>query len=277
MPKVKNLGYFLELAKKDGFEGPNAFKEWNEWRKKNGKFPDAKKIKQKELEEFAKKNGYRDYNEYQRNYRNHFVENRGYDFNEYMRNNRDRFAQNSGYKDYNEYQKEYNLRKGIHLQMSDNEDCSIYLGIYIGERVIAKQILEMIFEHIEEMPINNNGFDFICKDPRLEFINKFPIYKLERNEEYKIDAKCASLTEIHKWKFHIRNNIISDYFLLIGIDNRSNLEPSYIWLIRGDEIIRNKKINDRYIFGVTNEEKYLGAIQKYLLEDELMCFKRKYV
>lgn len=40
-----SFGYFIELAKKDGFDN---IKDWNEWRKQTGKMPNPTEIKRKE-------------------------------------------------------------------------------------------------------------------------------------------------------------------------------------------------------------------------------------
>lgn len=122
--------------------------------------------------------------------------------------------------------------------MFENKDCSQYLGIHIVEEKIAKIVLQMIFEYVEKMPNNNPGFDFICKNPRQEFLDKYPQFKLERNKEYKIDIKSATVDSLDKLQFVIRYNDIPDYFLLIGFNNRDNLDISGIWLIKGDEQIR---------------------------------------
>lgn len=70
--------------------------------------------------------------------------------------------------------------------MSDNIDCSEYLGVYIAERKIARKILLDIFGNIdEEIPYGNPGFDFVC----------------DRN---KIDVKSITIDGLNKLKFHIR-------------------------------------------------------------------------
>ena len=69
------------------------------------------------------------------------------------------------------------------------------------------------------MPIGNSGYDFIC------------------GNGYKIDVKSATFsTKYHRAYFNIHKNTIADYFLCIAFDNRTDLNPLYIWLIPGDDI-----------------------------------------
>lgn len=145
--------------------------------------------------------------------------------------NNDRWAISKGYKNYSEYLTERNWNTGKSSPMSENEDCSMYLGAHVAERVLSK-----IFEDVKRMPINNHGFDFICK------------------KGYKIDVKSATLANrpstYGHWSFGINYNDIADYFLLIGFDDRENLEPMHIWLFKKDEMMRGKPFYMRKSFSM---------------------------
>jgi len=104
-------------------------------------------------------------------------------------------------------------RKNGVKPMSENKECSAYLGIYVAERVLAN-----VFKNVEVMPYSNPGFDFIC------------------NRGKKIDVKSACT--VHGvgnrsscWNFHIDKNKTPDYFLCLAFDDRTNLNPLHIWLI----------------------------------------------
>lgn len=105
-------------------------------------------------------------------------------------------------------------RSGRHKPLSQNKQCSAYLGVHIAERVLANA-----FGSVEKTKYGFPGYDFIC------------------GKGYKIDAKsCCRQKTIGKsdrWKFHIAKNNIADYFLCLAFDNRSDLEPEHVWIIPG--------------------------------------------
>ena len=218
-------------------------------------------------DEFLSKRGFKDTKEY----RDNLAQDKGFkDSKEY----RDRIAQEQEYKNFSEYVKILRWeREGSSIE---NKDCSYYLGIHIVEKKIAKTVLEMIFEYVEEMPPNNPGFDFKCKDPRQEFIDKYPQFRLERNKEYKIDSKSVTVDSLDKLQFAIRYNNIPDYFLSTGFNNRDNLDISDMWLIKSDEQIRiNRdpwsKVDfwNRRTFTITNRPEYLLEFRQYELSGKL--------
>jgi hypothetical protein len=101
-------------------------------------------------------------------------------------------------------------RGGEHLSR-DNRDCSLFLGVHVAEGV-----LRHVFKNVEVMPHGNIGYDFIC------------------NHGKKIDVK-SSCHKDNGWMFHIRHNIVADYFLCLAFDNREDLTPLGIWLLPGAE------------------------------------------
>jgi len=127
------------------------------------------------------------------------------------------------------------------------KDCGIFLGCHVAERVLS-----YVFKDVKRMPYGNKGFDFIC------------------NKGFKIDSKASCLLKKrNNYSFAIRNNKIADYFLCIGFDNRENLNPQHIWLIKSDEIIRNKKLNEFTSLTIQNTEYGLTKFSKYELTDKL--------
>ena len=104
-------------------------------------------------------------------------------------------------------------RKIGKLPMSENKECSQYLGIYVNER-----LLKHYFDDVEVMPPNNPGYDFVC------------------NKDKKIDGKSSCLHKDGRWSFNINCNTITDYFFCVAYDNRKDLNLVHIWLIPGDKL-----------------------------------------
>lgn len=129
-----------------------------------------------------------------------------------------------------------------------NKNCPVFLGCDIAEKVLSH-----VFKDVRRMHIHNSGFDFIC------------------NKGFKIDVKSSCLHKNNTYSFAIRYNKIADYFLCIGFDNRENLNPQHIWLIKGNEVIRYgyKKVNDFRSIGISNTPHYLEYYSKYELNDKL--------
>ena len=135
-------------------------------------------------------------------------------------------VKNKGYKNHSEYNRKMDYKKGIGtgLSMSENKDCSAYLGVHICEN---KEFLSKIINIIESMPNNNPGYDVVCVK------NK------------KIDVKCACINSNNQWSFVIKKNKIADYFLMISFDNRENLGIKHIWLAKGNSVIKRTTWNSR--------------------------------
>jgi len=104
-------------------------------------------------------------------------------------------------------------RKEGHMQMSENTDCPIYLGIHIVEHA-----MKHIFNDVEVMPMNNPGYDFVYDGGK------------------KVDAKSGCiLNNRNNWQFHINHNTTTDYFVCVAFDNRKDLNPLHIWMLPGDK------------------------------------------
>lgn len=130
-----------------------------------------------------------------------------------------------------EYNKELERSKPDYIPMSENRYCAEFLGCHVNETILSK-----VFKDVKVMPYANPGYDFLC------IKNK------------KIDCKSATLSHSKSengedfWNFHIRHNVIADYFLLVGYDNREDLNPLRCWIIPGN-LLNNKetfaiRIND---------------------------------
>ncbi len=106
------------------------------------------------------------------------------------------------------------------------------------------------------MPIGNIGYDYMCKNG------------------YKIDVKSSCIRKYgHSfnsyWSFMIYKNEVADYFLMISFDSREELNLMYIWLFKGIELIRGRKLNERTGFSIPNTEKGLKMYEKYEITDKL--------
>lgn len=267
-----SLGYYTELANMDGFEN---IKDWNEWRRKNGKLKSHKKIRdelaqdkgfknRKEyLDRLAQERGFKDHEDYQKSYR---FENYDKLSHHWSAENKNKLAKQKGYKNYSEYLDELAARKGYDnyneycritswnknsTPMSENEDCSDYFGIHIAERYISS-----LFEDPIRMPLKNPGFDWICKNGK----------KIQNKARCLIfDIRNNSVG----WSFKIDCNDNTDYFILSGWNNRDDLEPMYIWLIHKYDIVRGKEFWNRASFWITNRPEYLLELKKYELTEKL--------
>ena len=138
---------------------------------------------------------------------------------QYRINHRDQIIQQhkQWYEDHPGYTAERNHRTGRSQPMSENKECSSYLGVHIAERVLSA-----VFQNVERMPNGNPGFDFICAKGK------------------KVDVKSACLCySEHRspyWHFKINRNTTADAFLCIAFDNRESLTPIHIWLIPANEV-----------------------------------------
>jgi len=98
----------------------------------------------------------------------------------------------------------------------ENKECPMFLGVHVAERVLSHA-----FKDVNVMPLNNQGYDFIC------------------NKGMKIDVKSSCLhrnRNTQYWNFHIRHNTTADFFLCLAFDNREDLNPLHAWLIPGSKL-----------------------------------------
>lgn len=183
-------------------------------------------------------------------YRDQWVQRNGYkNLSDYVNQKANQRAISKGYKNFNDYQNQRNHILGLCKSMYEDKNSALYLGVVVAERVLSK-----VFEEVKRMHHGNPGFDFICKNG------------------YKIDVKssCLHKTGNHTfWKFNINKNKIADYFLLLAFDNREDLNPKRIWLIKGTEIINACLLNNKESLDITNNKKGRRKYKKYRQTDKL--------
>ena len=159
-------------------------------------------------------------------------------YHKYLKNNLDRKEKKKIYdKKYLKNRKEKRYKNGSQ-PMNENKSCSSYLGVHIAEQVLSK-----VFKDVQQMVYGNPGYDFICSNG------------------YKIDVKSSCKHKRNNrsniWTFSIKKNTISDYFLCLAFDNRTDLNPLYIWLIP------NSIVNDKMIISIS--ESTINKWNKYKL------------
>jgi hypothetical protein len=114
---------------------------------------------------------------------------------------------------------------GEYRPLAEARDSPCYLGVFVAEKALSE-----FFDNIQRMPYGNPGYDFLC------------------GKGYKIDVKSACRHNHFKegwedfWPFHIRQNKIADYFLCLGFDNLTSLNPEHVWLIPGHVVNRKMGI-----------------------------------
>lgn len=191
---------------------------------------------------------------------------------------RNKCAQNVGFENDADRQRERLHNNGVNLPMEFNEECSSNFGIYKGE-TLFKRFLLTIFECVEHMESNNKYFDFICKNPSQEFIDKYPQFKLERDKEYKFQLKNRCLRRSPLWNSiywcfsHIDYNKKTDYFIFCGWNDRDNQNPIHIWIFHKDDIIGGDKFWRRDSLSITNKQEYINNFLNHELIDELKTLK----
>lgn len=140
----------------------------------------------------------------------------------------------------------------------ENKKYTLYFGVHIAERYLAK-----IFEKVTRMPINHKGYDFVC------------------GKGYKIDVKSSCINKNNIWNFNIGRNKIAEYFLLLAFDNRESLNPIYVWIFKGNNIVGMKKrggmkkqLNDKGHFYIPNRPDAIRYYKKYEQTDKLEKLKK---
>ena len=164
-------------------------------------------------------------------------------------------ADNAGYIDNAERLKEWRYNTGRYGFMSENKDCTLYLGVHIAENRVAKEVLPTIYENVEKMPNNKPGYDYLC-------------------DNNKVDVKSSSLhTDRNGWVFRIEYNNIAQQFLLLAFGERpeddENPKPMQLWLIPNDAIIREREFWNRATIQINNTPEGLREFEKYELKEGL--------
>ena len=161
-------------------------------------------------------------------------------YHKYIKNNIDRKKKKKEYDKNHKYerlQRKYN--KGASNPMSEDEHCSSYLGVHVAEQVLSK-----VFKDVQIKPYGHKGYDFIC------------------GRGYKVDIKsgCKHKRDDRSniWTFSIKKNTTPDYFLCLAFDNRKDLNPEYIWLIKGS------LVNDKQLISIS--ESTINKWDEYKLD-----------
>ena len=121
---------------------------------------------------------------------------------------KDDWAKSIGFEDFNDYRRDWYHETGRCLPSDVNEDCPAYLGEFTENLMIHR------YPNAKKMCYGNPGFDYIWN-------------------ETKIDVKGKCITHrpgrLPNFNFPIRYNDIPHKFILVGYENRDNLNPLYAW------------------------------------------------
>ncbi len=165
-----------------------------------------------------------------------------------------------GYDNSAHFLKEWRHDNGIQAPMEENKDCAHHLGTHIAERQYARIILpEMFGSIVEEMPYGNPKYDFLVTN------------------NVKIDIKSCCLRDCcgyYAWEPHVRYNNVTDYFVILAFDNRTDLNLLHVWSIGRDEIIRGKKFWMRDSIKITNKYGKLLEFHSHEWTYRLKCLKK---
>jgi len=248
--KKVSMKKLFEMAKQDGFEGSDALVNWNKWRRENGKMPSCTKIDKDNNERIAKNAGYASLKEYDKVW-----------------------LENCGFENRAEYNRLRRWNNGICEPVEFNVDCTSYFGIEQGEKLFVV-FLKDIFDDVKWMGgKRDGGIDFICRNPKKEFIDKYPNLKLEKEKDYKIQLRMRCLESGNVgWNFAVEFND-ADYFIFVGWDNRNDLNIMHIWMINRYEIIRGRQLWERRKMIITDNSVGLETFLQYELIDELEKLK----
>lgn len=149
-------------------------------------------------------------------------------------------AKKRGYVNISDYVKQWKYENGISSPMEDNENCSSNFGICKGEKLFKKFLEDVIFNYVKgsNKVSCDGGIDFICKNPRQDFINKYPQFKLKENEDYIIQLRMRCVTNGYLIFHHIDFDNIADYFILCGWDKRDG-KPICMLIFHRDDMVRH--------------------------------------
>jgi len=222
-----SIGWLKEKAKEHGFEN---IKDYIVWAKENGELPNDADVSRKAREKIIKSMGLNSLKEY-----------------------KDYHAQKRRYKDSADVLREWRHDTGRQSSMSENKDCSSYLGVEIAEKKIARIILPRILGEIKkEMPYKGCRFDYLIEG------------------DIKVDSKAGCLIDGNRrWSFFINHNDVAGFFLIIAFDSRDNLYCEHIWLFERNEMINGAKFYMRGQFKITNDREYLSEYKKFEVTDKL--------
>lgn len=151
---------------------------------------------------------------------------------------------------YLEYEQVWSFYPRMPSPIKENRKDRRFIGVYIGENAVAK-----LYDESKRMPYFNPGYDIICP------------------KGYKIDVKSTVLSRYNTFGFAINKNKIADYFVLVAFNNIIELAPIHLWVVKSDENIDGKMVNQLYKLAIINEQRYIDKYSKYEKLDKLDILK----
>lgn len=241
---------FQDEAKRLGINGNQLIQKYI----REGKMKNPTDVHYEKRKKFLEDNGFKNGSEYLE----HLAKLRGFKNRKEQR----RKIYEDDIEENREKNREWHYKNKSSLPMSENENCSSFTGVYLGENIIGRQILIEIFGGIQkEMPYGHRGYEYIAKGG------------------YKIEIKTGALSD-NRWRFTIGFNKIADYILVIGLKKEKN-DVVHVWLFKkGDivkkrfgEIYREFKIFNLASFSIGNNIERLSELKDYEITDMLKCIK----
>lgn len=204
---------FQEEAKKLGLNGNQLIQKYIRERK----MVNPSLIQYKKRKKFLEDNGFKNGSEYLE----HLAKLRGFK----NRNEQRRKIYEDDLDNNRSKNKEWHYNNGA-SPMTENENCASFVGVFLGENIIGKQILSEIFGNIqEEMSYGHKGFEYIVKG------------------NYNIELKTGKFLS-NRWCFKLGFNKIADYILAIGLDTEKT-EILHVWKFKMGDIIK-KRFGEKY-------------------------------
>lgn len=121
---------------------------------------------------------------------------------------KDDWAKSIGFVDFNDYRNNWNYETGRSVPNGVNEDSATYLSEFTENFMIQK------YPGAKKMPPCNPGFDYLWNGIKIDVKGSCIFYRIDRQPGF---------------IFHVRHNHIADKFVLVGCDNRENMNPLFAW------------------------------------------------
>lgn len=116
----------------------------------------------------------------------------------------------------NIYRNKLNHCNGVCQPIGKNKNCPTYTNVCVSKKVIAH-----IFPNTKQIHGNNHGYGVLCVD----------------GTKVSVKTSCREINgKTFRWRFAIRKNHITDYFLLVALDNREDMNIEHVWIVPGDKV-----------------------------------------
>jgi len=157
--------------------------------------------------------------------------------------------------DHKRYQREWVKNKrhriGNNIPMEVNNKCASNLGVYKSEAIFKEFFEQIAFENVNTTGYHDGGIDFLCKNPRQEFIDKYPHLCLDKDTEYIVQLKVRCTTfdnkcDWHGWKYSIDHNSKIDIWILCAYDDLYNLTILHSWMFYKNNRVRKGRGNYKF-------------------------------